>query len=421
MAQLSDDCFAFGGELMRTDEALALLKERLSVVVDREDCALRDAAGRILAEDITSTRAVPPHDNAAVDGYAVRFEDLSADGETRLVLTGRIAAGDISDRPIGAGEAIRIFTGAAMPADGDTVLMQEDCREDRQGDNTHVVIPPGIKQGANRRFAGEDIAAGDVILKAGTKLRPQEIGLTASIGLKTLSVYKPVRVALFSTGDEVRDAGEDLPPGCIYDANRYSVAAALERLGCIVDDLGILPDSYDVIRDTLSAAADDHDLIMTSGGVSAGEEDHVRAAIDALGKMHFWRLAIRPGRPLALGQIGNIPFIGLPGNPVAVLVTFMRFARPAILRLGGSRVTEPAMYRVRAGFPLKKKLGRREWLRVRLYRDADGAPVARKFPRDGAGILTSMVESDGLVELPEELTSFEAGTMVDFLPFSEIG
>ena len=421
MAQLSDDCFAFGGELMRTDEALALLTERLSVVVDREDCALRDAAGRILAEDITSTRAVPPHDNAAVDGYAVRFEDLSADGETRLVLTGRIAAGDISDRPIGAGEAIRIFTGAAMPADGDTVLMQEDCREDRQEDNTHVVIPPGIKQGANRRFAGEDIAAGDVILKAGTKLRPQEIGLTASIGLKTLSVYKPVRVALFSTGDEVRDAGEDLPPGCIYDANRYSVAAALERLGCIVDDLGILPDSYDVIRDTLSAAADDHDLIMTSGGVSAGEEDHVRAAIDALGKMHFWRLAIRPGRPLALGQIGNIPFIGLPGNPVAVLVTFMRFARPAILRLGGSRVTEPAMYRVRAGFPLKKKLGRREWLRVRLDRDADGAPVARKFPRDGAGILTSMVESDGLVELPEELTSFEAGTMVDFLPFSEIG
>jgi molybdopterin molybdotransferase len=421
MAQLSDDCFAFGGELMRTDEALALLTERLSVVVDREDCALRDAAGRILAEDLTSTRAVPPHDNAAVDGYAVRFEDLSTDGETRLVLTGRIAAGDISDRPIGAGEAIRIFTGAAMPADGDTVLMQEDCREDRQGDNTHVVIPPGIKQGANRRFAGEDIAVGDIILKAGTKLRPQEIGLTASIGLKTLSVYQPVRVALFSTGDEVRDAGEDLPPGCIYDANRYSVAAALERLGCIVDDLGILPDSYDVICDTLSAAADDHDLIMTSGGVSAGEEDHVRAAIDALGKMHFWRLAIRPGRPLALGQIGNIPFIGLPGNPVAVLVTFMRFARPAILRLGGSRVTEPAMYRVRAGFPLKKKLGRREWLRVQLDRDADGAPVARKFPRDGAGILTSMVESDGLVELPEELTSFEAGTMVDFLPFSEIG
>ncbi len=417
MAQLSDDCFAFGGELMRTDEALALLTDRLEIVVDTEISRLRDAAGRILAEDITSARAVPPHDNAAVDGYAVRFEDLSADGETRLALSGRVAAGDMAERPVGPGEAIRIFTGAAMPADGDTVLMQEDCREE----NGHVIIPPGIKPGANRRFAGEDIAAGDVILRSGTKLRPQEIGLAASIGIETLPVYKPVRVALFSTGDEVRDAGDELPPGCIYDANRYSVAAALDRLSCIVDDLGILPDSYHVIRDTLAAAADEHDLIMTSGGVSTGEEDHVRAAVDALGKMHFWRLAIRPGRPLALGQIGNVPFIGLPGNPVAVLVTFMRFARPAILRLGGSRLTEPAMYRVRAGFPVKKKLGRREWLRVRLDRDADGAPVARKFPRDGAGILTSMVESDGLVELPEELTSFEAGTMVDFLPFSEIG
>ena len=417
MAQLSDDCFAFGGELMRTVDALALLTDRLAIVVDHEACALRDAGGRILAEDITSARAVPPHDNAAVDGYAVRFEDLSADGETRLALAGRIAAGDMADRPVGPGEAMRIFTGAAMPADGDTVLMQEDCREE----DGHVVIPPGIKQGANRRFAGEDIAAGDIILKAGTKLRPQEIGLAASIGIESLPVYKPVRVALFSTGDEVRDAGDELPPGCIYDANRYSIAAALERLGCTVDDLGILPDSYDVIRDTLSAAADDHDLIMTSGGVSTGEEDHVRAAVDALGKMHFWRLAIRPGRPLALGQIGKVPFIGLPGNPVAVLVTFMRFARPAILRLGGSSVTEPKMYRVRAGFPVRKKLGRREWLRVRLDRDTDGALVARKFPRDGAGILTSMVESDGLVELPEELTSFEAGTMVDFLPFSEIG
>ena len=417
MAQLSDDCFAFGGELMKTDEALALLTDRLTVVVNREDCALREAAGRILAEDVTSARSVPPHDNAAVDGYAVRFEDLSLGGETRIPLTGRIAAGDISERPVGPGQAVRIFTGAAMPVDGDTVLMQEDCREE----SGHVIIPPGIKRGANRRFAGEDITAGDVILRAGTKLRPQEIGLAASIGLKTLPVYTPVRVALFSTGNEVRDTGDELPPGCIYDANRYSVAAALRQLGCITDDLGILPDSYSVIRDTLSAAAVDHDLIMTSGGVSTGDEDHVRTAIDALGKIHFWRLAIRPGRPLALGQVGKVPFIGLPGNPVAVLVTFMRFARPAILRLGGSRVTEPTMYRVRAGFPLKKKLGRREWLRVRLDRDADGVPIAQKFPRDGAGILTSMVESDGLVELPEELTSFEAGTMVDFLPFSEIG
>jgi molybdopterin molybdotransferase len=417
MAQLSDDCFAFGGELMQTAEALALLTERLDVVVGVEDVDLRHAAGRVLAADIVSGRAVPPHDNAAVDGYAVRFEDLAADTDTTLSLAGRVAAGDIADSPVGAGEAMRIFTGAAMPEGADTVLMQEDCR----AEDGAVVIPPGIKHGANRRFAGEDINTGETILTAGTRLRPQEVGLAASVGLGTLSVFKPVRVALFSTGDEVRDVGTDLPPGSIYDANRYSVAAALERLGCIVDDLGILPDNYDVIHDTLKDAAAGHDLIMTSGGVSTGEEDHVRAAVDALGQMHFWRLAIRPGRPLALGQIGSVPFIGLPGNPVAVLVTFMRFARPAILRLGGTRETEPNSYRVRVGFPVKKKLGRREWLRVRLERDTDGAPVVRKFPRDGAGILTSMVDSDGLVELPEELTSLEAGTMVDFLPFSEIG
>ncbi|MGB0631455.1 MAG: gephyrin-like molybdotransferase Glp [Alphaproteobacteria bacterium] len=417
MAQLSDDCFAFGGELMRSDEALRMLADRLDVVVGSSDVGLRDALGRVLAADIRSGMAVPPHDNAAVDGYAVRFADLAPDADTRLKIAGRVAAGETADRPPGEGEAIRIFTGATMPPEADTVLMQEDCREE----DGHVVIPPGIKQGANRRFAGEDIAEGDVILTAGTRLRPQEIGLAASIGRTGLPVYDAVRVALFSTGDEVRDTGGDLPPGCIYDANRYSVAAALERLGCAVSDLGILPDDFDVILDTLAAAAENHDLIMTSGGVSTGEEDHVRAAVDALGHMHFWRLAIRPGRPLALGQIGAVPFIGLPGNPVAVLVTFMRFARPAILRLGGCKAIEPDSYRVRAGFPVRKKLGRREWLRVRLERDVDGAPVVYKYPRDGAGILTSMVASDGLVELPEDLTSLEAGTMVDYLPFSEIG
>lgn len=417
MAQLSDDCFAFGGELMRTSDALALLYDRLGVVVPVEQASLRAALGRVLAEDVASDRAVPPHDNAAVDGYAVHFADLSENADSRLPVTGRVAAGQTLGRPLAKGEAVRIFTGAPMPEGADTVLMQEDCRE-ADGD---VVIPPGIKQGANRRFAGEDIKPGETILQAGTRLRPQEIGLAASIGLRELPVYAPLRVALFSTGDEVRDAGEDLPPGCIYDANRYSLAAALERLGCTVDDLGILPDRFEVIRDTLAAAARDHDLIMTSGGVSTGEEDHVRSAIEALGRIHFWRLAIRPGRPLALGQIGAVPFIGLPGNPVAVLVTFMRFARPAILRMSGCTDVEPRSYRVKAGFPVKKKEGRREWLRVMLERDEDGTPVLKKFPRDGAGILTSMVEADGLVELPEELTRLEAGTMVDFLPFNEIG
>lgn len=416
MAQLSDDCFAFGGALMTTAEALALLSERLDVVVGEEEAALAEAEGRVLAADVVSGRPVPPHDNAAVDGYAVRFDDLSPDGETRLPLAGRIAAGDAPSAPARPGRAARIFTGAPMPEGADTVLMQEDCREE----DGRVVVPPGIGRGANRRLAGEDVAAGATILAAGTRLRPQEIGLAASVGLGRLPVRKRLRVALFSTGNEIRDAGEALPPGCVYDANRHVVRAALGRLGCETSDLGVLPDRFEAIRDALARAARGHDLLMTSGGVSTGEEDHVRAAVEARGRLHLWRLAIRPGRPIAFGQLDRVPFIGLPGNPVAALVTFLRFARPAILRLAGCAGGEPAAYRVRAGFPVRKKRGRREWLRVRVARDADGEPVASKFPRDGAGILTSMVEADGLVELPEELTFLEAGAMVDFLPFEGI-
>jgi len=416
MAQLSDDCFAFGGDLMRTDAALAELRRRLCPVVEAETVPLRAAAGRILAGDVIAERAVPPHDNAAVDGYAVRYDDLAADGETALRVGGRIAAGHPLGHATRPGEAYRIFTGAPMPAGPDTVLMQEDCRVE----DGRVFVPPGIKRGANRRFAGEDIKPGAVILSAGRRLRAQDIGLAASVGRAELAVYRPLRVALFSSGDEVRDIGGALPPGCIFDANRYSIAALLEGLGCVVDDLGILADSADGIRDALAQAAGAHDVVITSAGVSTGEEDHVRGAVEALGRLHFWRIAIRPGRPLAFGQIGGTPFIGLPGNPVAVMVTFMRFARPALLLLGGATAIDPPLFRVPASFDYRKKAGRREWLRASLAPGADGALRAEKFARDGAGILSSMVGADGLVELAEELTRIEPGTMVDFLPFSEV-
>ena len=416
MAQLSDDCFAFGGRLMTADEALDLLTERLTVVVDPETVPLRAALGRVLAEDVIAERSVPPHDNAAVDGYAVYFDDLDSGGETRLPVAGRAAAGHPLGRAQRPGEAVRIFTGAPMPEGPDTVLMQEDCGVE---DET-VIIPPGIRRGANRRRAGEDVEAGATVLHRGHRLRPQDIGHAASVGCTGLEVYRPLRVALFSTGDEIRDIGEALPPGCIYDANRYALAGLLERLGCTVEDLGILPDDYGVIHAALAAAGKSHDLIMTSGGVSTGDEDHVRAAVEAQGHIHLWRLAIRPGRPIALGQVGKVPFLGLPGNPVAVMVTFMRLARPAILRLSGCSDPAPTMFRVRAAFAYTKKIDRREWLRVRLITDGDGALTVEKFPRDGAGILSSMVESDGLVELPEELTRLEPGMMVDFLPFSEV-
>ncbi|MDA1325660.1 MAG: molybdopterin molybdotransferase MoeA [Proteobacteria bacterium] len=416
MAQLSDDCFAFGEPLIKTDTALEALQDRLSVIVGTEILPLRAAAGRILAEDIVADRAVPPHDNAAVDGYAVFFGDLETTGETILPVAGRIAAGHPLERPAQRKEAYRIFTGAPMPSGADTVLMQEDCRLD--GDR--VMIPAGIRKGANRRFAGEDIEAGSTILSQGRSLRPQDIGLAASIGRTDLPVYRKLRVALFSTGDEVHDVGEDLPVGGIFDSNRYTIAALLENLGCIVDDLGILEDRYEPIMVALKNAADDHDVVMTSAGVSTGEEDHVRAVVEALGKLHFWRLAIRPGRPIALGQLGRVPFIGLPGNPVAVMVTFMRFARPALLLLGGCRDIKPSFFRVPVDFAYKKKADRREWLRAKLVPGPGGELQARKFPRDGAGILSSMVGADGLVELPEDLTRLEPGTMVDFLPFSEV-
>jgi molybdopterin molybdotransferase len=416
MAQLSDDCFAFGGELMRADEALTILAQRIATVASVQSVALKAARGRILAKDIVAARNVPPHDNAAVDGYAVNFDDLSTDGDTRLRVNGRVAAGQALGRTVPRGEAVRVFTGAPMPDGVDTCFMQEDCRVD--GD--FVVLPPGIKRGANRRKTGEDIKAGATILCAGKRLRPQDVGLAASIGAMSLEVYRPLKVAIFSTGDELREPGEATPPGAVYDANRYVLDGLLQQLGCAVVDLGILRDQRDTITAALARAASDCDAIVTSGGMSTGEEDHIRAAVESLGAIHFWRLAIRPGRPVALGQVKGVPFVGLPGNPVAMMVTFLRFARPVLLRLNGATELAPHLFRVRANFEIKKKLGRREWVRARLSIADDGVKVAVRFPRDGAGILTSLVEADGLVELPEELTSLPAGAMVDFLPFSEV-
>ncbi len=420
MAQLSDDCFAHGGRLTTTQEALDLIDQRIVPVADAETVALRAAANRILAEDVVAARHVPPHDNSAVDGYAFAFDGLGPDEATAFTLAGRAAAGHPFDRAVREGEAVRIFTGAPMPAGCDTVAMQEDCREEDAGGERRIAIPHGLKRGDNRRRRGEDVSAGSTILAAGQRLRAQDVGLAASIGLTALRVHRPLRIAVLSTGDEIREPGAELPAGAVYDANRYVLIGLLEALGCTVDDLGILPDEYGAIHAALEAAAARHELVMTSGGVSVGEEDHVKAAVQALGRLHFWRLAIKPGRPLAMGQVKGVPFIGLPGNPVAAMVTFVRFARPVILRLAGAHDVAPPLYRVRAAFDHKKKRDRREWVRARLVVDEDGTLAARKFERQGAGILSSLVEADGLVELPEDMTRLASGTMVDFLPFSEV-
>lgn len=417
MAQLSDDCFAQGGELLSADAALSLLGERVHPIATPEVVPLSAAHGRILAADVVAERDVPPHDNAAVDGYAVHFDDLLGDGETRLAIAGRAAAGHPLSAKAPRGTAIRIFTGAPMPEGPDTAMMQEDCRID--GDV--VVIPPGIARGANRRRRGEDVAEGETVLRIGRRLRPQDVGLAASLGRARLSVFRPLNVAVFSTGDEVFDPGPaNLPAGGVYDANRYCLIALLQGLGCRPIDLGILPDAEAPIADALAAAAKAHDVIISSGGMSTGEEDHVRASVESQGSLHFWRLAIKPGRPVAMGQVAGTPFVGLPGNPVAMMVTFLRLVRPVILRLAGATELEPHLYRVRAGFDYDKRANRREYVRARLARDPDGVWRAAKFARDGAGVLGSMVAADGLVELREGVTHIEAGTMVDFLPFSEV-
>jgi molybdopterin molybdotransferase len=421
MAQLTDDCFAAGGPLMTLDAALAFLLPRLDRAVSHEALPLDRVLGRILAAPVVSPIAVPGIDNSAVDGYAIHFDDLDGRAETRLPVVGRAAAGHPHNSPLPRGAALRIFTGAPMPDGPDTVMMQEDCR--REGDV--VILRPGIKRGSNRRKAGEDVKTGDTILEAGTRLRPQDIGLAAAIGRTALDVTLPLRVALFSTGDELAEPGQPLPPGAIYDSNRFTLAALLRQLDCSVTDLGILSDRRDAVRVALARAAAEHDVVVTSGGVSVGEEDHVRAAVEALGRLHVWRLAIKPGRPIALGQIEEgarqVLFIGLPGNPVAAMVTFLRIVRPILLRLMGARDTAPRLYRVRAQFEHRKKKDRREFLRARLVRESDGSLTAIKFSREGAGILSSLVEAEGLVELPESLTRLEAGSMVDFLPFNEVG
>jgi molybdopterin molybdotransferase len=430
MAQLTDDCFAFDGPLISAAAALDHILTKLVCVAEPEPCPVSKALGRILAQDVIAPMPIPPYANSAVDGFAVYHVDLSPDSDTILPIGGRVAAGRPLPRPQKRAEAVQIFTGAPMPLGGggkgpDTVMMVEDCiiSEDHQ----QVTLKPGIKLGANCRPAGDDVAAGTRILTKGTRLRPQEVGMIAACGLAEVQVFAPLSVALLSTGDEVRQPGNPIPNGTLYDSNRYTIGAALQALGCAVEDLGILPDDAAVIRRTLSQAATRHAAIVTTGGMSMGEEDHVRAAVEALGSLNFWRVAIKPGRPIGMGLIRQkdappCAVIGLPGNPVAALTTFATLARPVLMTLAGLHVTALPRFRVCADFDYKKKAGRREFVRVRLdgIDPNTGLPRAIKHGRSGAGVLSSLVGADGFVELPEDDTYLESGTAVDFLSFAEV-
>jgi molybdopterin molybdotransferase len=420
MAQLSDDCFAFSGPLMPVDAVERLLTERVAPVSETEAADVSGACGRVVAEDIVATVDLPPFDNSAVDGFAVRHADLAPSAETRLLIVDQVMAGHRAERAVARGEAVRIFTGAPMPHGADTVFMQEDCRVE----DGAVLVPAGLKAGANRRLAGEDIRSGAVALPAGRRLAPQHLALAAAIGLTEISVRRRVRVALFSTGDEIVEPGSPLPVAALYDSNRRLLAAMLARLGAEVTDLGILPDRPETLVAAIGDAAQRHDLVLTSGGVSTGEADHVRAAVEKVGRLVFWRIAIKPGRPVAMGVIpasgtgSGAAFVGLPGNPVAVFVTFARVVRPLVLRLAGAMPEPLVALPVRASFSYRKKKGRREYVRVALAQAADGAIVASKYSREGAGVITSLTETDGLAELTEEVTNIEPGATIGFLPYA---
>ncbi|MBR0717147.1 gephyrin-like molybdotransferase Glp [Bradyrhizobium liaoningense] len=417
MAQLSDDCFAFGGPMMSVDDAVGLIATRVNAIADVETVALTEADGRVLAKDIAAPLPLPPFTNSAVDGYAVRNADLPQGEERAFPLDGRVAAGGAAEAPIKPGHTLRIFTGAPMPPGAGTVFMQEDVRVD---DGGNMVLPPGLKPGANVRPAGEDIPLGQVALCAGQRLRPQHVALAAAFGMTSLDVVRRIRVAVFSTGDELALPGALRGASQLFDSNRVMLIAMLRRLGCEVSDLGILRDDRVSLAEGLKQVAGQHDLILTTGGVSTGEEDHVRAAVDDIGRLVLWRMAIKPGRPVAMGIIDGTPLIGLPGNPVASFVTFVHVVRPTVLALAGSLPEPIVPIPVRAAFTYKKKEGRREYVRVFLRKAEDGALEVTKFPREGAGLLSSLVETDGLVELGEAVTRVEPGHSVGFLSYANL-
>jgi molybdopterin molybdotransferase len=421
MAQLTDDCFAFSGPLMPVEEMERLIATRIVPVTERDVVALAAARGRTVARDVIAPVDLPHFDNSAVDGYAVRHADLNADAETSLRVVARVMAGQKSDAKLGNGEAIRIFTGAPMPRDADTVFMQEDVREEEGS----VIVPSGLKRGANRRLAGEDLKKGFVAIPAGRVMDAQNIALAAALGLKEIEVSRRVRVAVFSTGNEVVEPGGQLAGASVFDANRALLREMLHRLGCEVSDLGILEDNPQKLGDALRKAAGTNDLVVTTGGVSTGEADYVKDAVESIGSLTFWRVAIKPGRPVAMGVIKgetgeSAAFAGLPGNPVAVFVTFVRVVRPLVLRLSGAIPKSFLALPVISSFDYKKKSGRREYVRVALRARVDGNYEAVKHPQDGAGVITSLTETDGLIELPEDVTQIAAGDHVRFLSYASL-
>ena len=396
--------------MMSVAEAQAFMAAACRPITEIEQVDTMHANGRVLAVAQTSTLNVPERDNTQMDGYAVRALDC-ASGAASLPVSQRIAAGHVG-QPLQPGTAARIFTGALIPDGADCVVMQEQCTL-----NDGVVTIDHLPQaGEWVRRQGEDIRAGSVILEAGRRLRSQEMGLAASVGLARLPVLRKLRVALFSTGDELAMPGQPLPPGAVYNSNRFTLRGLLENLGCEIHDLGIVPDTLAATRAVLRQAAQGSDLIITSGGVSVGEEDHIKPAVEAEGRLNMWQIAVKPGKPLAFGEVEQAFFVGLPGNPVSSFVTFLLFVRPFILRLQGvTGSVAPRSYRLAAAFERVKADRRNEFLRAKINDDGE----LELFANQSSGVLTSTVWGDGLIDCPPGL-SIARGDLLRFIPFNEL-
>ncbi len=416
-----DDCFLHDKDRLRHAEAISLLKQNLRPIAGSEPVALADASNRILAEDTAAPHNVPLHNNAAVDGYAFRHSDLSTE---LMPVGGRIAAGDLDPEPLPSKIAVRIFTGAVMPEGADSVAMQEDCKTEGKT----VTLPAGLKVGANCRLAGEDLRSGDLVGTKGIRLSAADIAAMASIGQATLPVFKKLKVTIISSGDELRTVGDDQAPlrvGEVWDVNAPLLSTLLSKLPVDMARTNIVADHQKAVEAVLRDASQTSDIILTTGGASRGAEDHMLAVLDKIGKRHLWQLAVKPGRPMMFGQIprneqsADCFYFGLPGNPVAAMVCFLLYVRPSILRLGGAAWSEPPHFPLPAAFEIpKKKPDRREFLRGILETGDDGTVAVNKFARDGSGLISSLRMADGLIEIPEEVTSVKKSQIVDFIPFS---